>query len=110
VELADDTISNSVAKGDNAPSTGQDPFLLQSERASSNQALDDERERIAIHLHDNVMQSFATCFLSAQLCERLLQAQRYEQLGKEILILEDRLTDAMDGLRELVTTLRTQQK
>lgn len=63
-------------------------------------------ERIATVLHDDILQSFATCLLKAQLCERLMQLERYDLVKKELPLLQDTLSDTIDQVRALASTLK----
>ncbi len=65
-----------------------------------------ERERIATHLHDDVLQSFATCLLDSQICERLVQSERHDLLLAEFARLQDALNDTVDRIRQLISTLK----
>lgn len=63
-------------------------------------------QRIAQVLHDDVLQAFATCLLKAQLCERLVQLERYDQVNKELISLQDSLNETIDQVRALTMTLK----
>lgn len=63
-------------------------------------------EKVAKLLHDDILQTFATCLLKAQYCERLAQLDQYDQVKRELSLLEDTLSDTIDSVRELVSTLR----
>ncbi len=63
-------------------------------------------DKVAKLLHDDILQTFATCLLKAQYCERLAQLEQYEMVRKELALLEDTLSDTIDSVRELVSTLR----
>ncbi|MDO8691669.1 MAG: histidine kinase [Dehalococcoidia bacterium] len=63
-------------------------------------------DRVAKLIHDDVLQTFATCLLKAQYCEKLAQLERYELMKRELALLEDTLSDTIDSVRELVATLR----
>lgn len=65
-----------------------------------------ERERIARLLHDEVLQSFATCLLKAQLCERLAEMGRYDQVRSELPALEKALSDTIDRVRAIAVMLK----
>ncbi len=77
-----------------------------SQQATVESILRVERERIATLLHDDVLQAFATCLLKAQLCERLAEMERYDQVRKELPLLEDALSDTIDRVRELAVMLK----
>lgn len=64
-----------------------------------------ELDRIAALLHDDVLQTFGSCVLKAQLCERLVQKGQYALVEKELGLLLDRLNSAIDSVRHLVSTL-----
>lgn len=70
------------------------------------QAVKAERERIARLLHDDVLQSFATCLLKAQLCERLAEMGRYDQVKSELPALEKALSDTIDRVRAIAVMLK----
>jgi len=80
---------------------GPDPKQLSLERS-----FQDRLDRIAKLLHDDILQTFATCLLKAQYCEKLAQLERYELMRRELTLLEDTLSDTIDSVRELVATLR----
>ena len=63
-------------------------------------------DRVAGVLHDEILQAFATCLLKAQLCERLLQLERYDMVRNELPLLQDTLSDAIDQVRALAATLK----
>lgn len=70
------------------------------------EALQDERERLAKLLHDDVLQAFGTCLLKVQLCERLAQLERYDQLRSELPRLQETLNETIDKVRAVVSALR----
>lgn len=70
------------------------------------QILNAERERIAGVLHNEILQAFAACLVKAQLCERLVQKERYDLLSTEMPLLQESVNQAIDAVRRLETTLR----
>jgi len=79
---------------DNAPSSPEASFQ-------------NRLDKVAKLLHDDILQTFATCLLKAQYCERLAQLEQYEMVRQELALLEDTLSDTIDSVRELVSTLRS---
>lgn len=73
------------------------------------QILNAERERIAGVLHNEILQAFAACLVKAQLCERLVQKERYDLLSTEMPLLQESVNQAIDAVRKLETTLRKPQ-
>lgn len=63
-------------------------------------------DRVAKLLHDDILQTFATCLLKAQYCEKLAQLERYDMARQELGLLESMLSDTIDSVRELVSTLK----
>ncbi|MDP2661350.1 MAG: histidine kinase [Dehalococcoidia bacterium] len=84
-------------------SLGEGP---EAQQLSLEQSFQDRLDGVARLLHDDILQTFATCLLKAQYCEKLAQLERYDLMKRELTLLEDTLSNAIDSVRELVATLR----
>lgn len=94
---------SNTRKLDPALETGLKPFLAPLDHQG---ILQEEMDKLAVQLHDGILQHFGTCVLKAQLCERLLQKEQYTLAEKELGLLEESLNSAIDSVRDLVARLR----
>lgn len=69
-------------------------------------ALQAERSRIAAALHDQVLQTFGLCVLKAQVCDKLLQQAQYGRASAELAVLQERLNQAIDEVRQILSGLK----
>ncbi len=61
--------------------------------------------RIAKLLHDDLLQTFGACVLKLQFCQKLVEKEHYDKLGRELASLEDSLNSAIDSVRDIMAKL-----
>lgn len=69
------------------------------------QAQEDERRRVARDIHDGPAQSMANAVLRAEICERLLDADR-DELAQELAELKGTVQDTLLDTRRIIFNLR----
>lgn len=69
------------------------------------QAQEDERHRVARDIHDGPAQSMANVVLRAEICERLLDADR-DELAQELAELKDMVKRTLVDVRRIIFDLR----
>jgi signal transduction histidine kinase len=90
-----------------AAAVGRSLTVLKKSEMSREQAFAVERSRLAAEIHDGHLQSIASAKLLSEICMTLERTRMSEQLGTELLRLNDLLTTAVREARQFVLELRS---
>ncbi len=88
------------------------PHKTKNQEASSNTLIEaftreeSERERVVQRIHDDILQSLGTGLLRADVCSRLLQMDKQEELAEALVSLRQNLDFAIESLRDLMIEIR----